>query len=119
MSRRLPSAVRWLAWSLLLVSLACHAHKPSDSYLRVKLDGAQVTVQWDIALRDLEQAIGLDENGDGEITWGELKARHADIAAYALARLKFSVDGQACPLRLTGQQVDKHSDGAYTVLGIA
>jgi hypothetical protein len=43
--------------------------------------------QWDIALRDLDFAIGLDQDSDGDITWGEVKAKHEDIAAYALARL--------------------------------
>jgi len=116
MRRKIPPMVRWLPVLLLLASFACHAHKPSDSYLRLKLDGAQVTGQWDIALRDLEQAIGLDANGDGDITWGEVKARHGDIAAFAMARLQLSGDGQACPLQVSAQEVDEHSDGAYTVL---
>jgi len=110
---------RWLALLLLLASFAVQAHKPSDSYLRLKMDGAQLSGQWDIALRDLEQAIGLDANGDGEITWGELRARQSDIAAYALARLSFSGDGKNCPLRVSGHQVDHHSDGAYEVLRFA
>jgi hypothetical protein len=110
---------RWLALLLLFASLAAQAHKPSDSYLRLKIDGAQVTGQWDIALRDLEQAIGLDANGDGEITWGELRARQGDIAAYALARLSLSGDAKTCPLRVTGHEVDRHSDGAYEVLRFA
>ncbi len=104
---------------LLLASLGAQAHKPSDSYLHLKIDGAQVTGQWDIALRDLEQAIGLDTNGDGEITWGELRAHQADIAAYALARLSFTGDAKTCPLRVTGHEVDRHSDGAYEVLRFA
>ncbi len=116
MSRKLPPLIRWLPFLLLLASFACHAHKPSDSYLRLKLDGARVTGQWDIALRDLEQAIGLDADGDGDITWGELRARHADISAFAMARLKLAGDGQACPLQVSGHEVDRHSDGAYTVL---
>ena len=70
-----------------------YAHKPSDSYLVIKVDGATVQGQWDIALRDLDFAIGLDGNGDGEITWGELRARHNAISAYALPRLK--IQGQA------------------------
>lgn len=110
---------RILALLLLLASCAAEAHKPSDSYLRLKIDGAQVTGQWDIALRDLEYAIGLDANGDGDITWGELRARQADIAAYALARLSVSGDEQNCPLSVTGHQVDHHSDGAYEVLRFA
>ena len=110
---------RALALLLLLASFAAEAHKPSDSYLHLRIEGAQVTGQWDIALRDLEQAIGLDSNGDGEITWGELRARQADIAAYALARLSFAGDAKPCPLRVTGHEVDHHSDGAYEVLRFA
>jgi len=110
---------RALTLLLLLASFAAEAHKPSDSYLRLKLDGAHITGQWDIALRDLEQAIGLDANGDGDITWGELRARQADIAAYALARLDIAGDAKPCALRVTGHQVDHHSDGAYEVLGFA
>jgi hypothetical protein len=110
---------RWLALLLLLAGFAAEAHKPSDSYLRLKIDGAQIAGQWDIALRDLEQAIGLDADGDGEITWGEVRARHADIAAYALARLAVEGDARNCPLRATGHQIDRHSDGAYAVLRFA
>jgi hypothetical protein len=110
---------RILALLLLLVSFAAEAHKPSDSYLRLKIDGTQITGQWDIALRDLEQAIGLDTNGDGEITWGELRTRQADIAAYALARLSIKGDAKNCLLAVTGHEVDHHSDGAYEVLRFA
>ncbi len=55
------------------------AHKPSDSYLTLYADGRSLRGQWDIALRDLEYAVGLDADGDGAITWGELKAKQADI----------------------------------------
>ena len=104
--------------ALLLLTLAniAQAHKPSDSYLILKIDGATVQGQWDIALRDLDFAIGLDGNGNGEITWGELRARHNAIAAYALPRLKISTEGEACPSHATANLVDNHSDGAYAVL---
>ena len=92
------------------------AHKPSDSYLAISAKGAAISGQWDIALRDLEYAIGLDADGNGEITWGELRAKHADIASYALARLKVQTGTEDCPLRATTQLVDDHSDGAYAVL---
>jgi hypothetical protein len=113
--------MRRLAALLLLTACAAtaHAHKPSDSYLSLAVQGARIEGRWDIALRDLEFAIGLDANGDGEITWGELKAKHADIAAYALARLSIEADGRACALQPGEQQVDDHSDGAYTVLRFA
>ena len=107
----------WLVLLALLHAAPAAAHKPSDSYLAVQVADGRVTGQWDIALRDLDFAIGLDADGNGEITWGELRARHGEIAAYALARLAVQGDGAACPLQAAGpQQVDTHTDGAYTVL---
>ena len=100
----------------LLAAGTAQAHKPSDSYLTVKVEGAEISGRWDIALRDLDFAIGLDADGDGSITWGELRARHTEIAAYAAARLQVQADGAACSLDVGAQRVDDHSDGAYTVL---
>ena len=114
-----------IAWLVVLCGLAfafagqAFAHKPSDSYLTVKAGTTTIKGQWDIALRDLEYAIGLDADGDGRITWGEVKTRHADIASYALARLSFSADGRNCPIDAGEQQIDNHSDGAYTVLSFS
>jgi hypothetical protein len=70
-------------------------------------------------LRDLEYAVGLDANGDGAITWGELKAKQADVDAYVLARLALRADGAACRLEPAEHLVDDHSDGAYAVLRFA
>ena len=101
---------------LLFLSGAAHAHKPSDSYLALRADGDRITGQWDIALRDLEHAIGLDANGDGAITWGEVRARHAAIEGYALGRLKLTRAGRECGKRVTDRLTDNHSDGAYAVI---
>jgi hypothetical protein len=104
---------------LLLVATAAAAHKPSDSYLTLEREGETVRGQWDIALRDLDAAITLDANGDGEITWGEVRAKRAAIVAYALSRLDVASDGTACPLEATDLLIDTHSDGAYAVLRVA
>lgn len=92
------------------------AHKPSDSYLAMTVQGQQITGQWDIALRDLDFAIGLDGNGDGQLTWDEIRARHQAIAAYALQRLHIAATGGACTLQAGEQLIDHHTDGAYSVL---
>jgi HupE/UreJ protein len=111
--------MRALLLALLLAAPWAQAHKPSDSYLAVEVQGEALTGQWDIALRDLEFAVGLDADGDGQITWGELRAKHAEIAAYALARLALRTGRVACDLKPTEQLVDEHSDGAYAVLRFA
>jgi hypothetical protein len=119
----LPILRHLLACLLFLSAVPALAHKPSDSYLSLRVQGKQVTGQWDIALRDLDMAIGLDADGNGELTWDEVKARHGAIAAYAISRLSLAAkdggDGGACPLRVTAQLLDDHSDGAYAVLRLA
>ena len=105
-----------LALALALVSGAASAHKPSDSYLSLAVDGDTITGQWDIALRDLDFALGLDANQDGAITWGEVKAKHADIASYALTRLALGPVEARCKPVIREQLIDDHSDGSYAVL---
>ncbi|PKO87459.1 MAG: hypothetical protein CVU18_10675 [Betaproteobacteria bacterium HGW-Betaproteobacteria-12] len=107
---------------LFIVLLGAHvgawAHKASDSYLMIDANGAEVVAQWDIALRDIDFAIGLDGDGNGEITWGELRSRQATVAAWALSRLEVQRGGP-CPLTLGALQVDTHTDGGYAVLQLA
>jgi hypothetical protein len=105
-----------LALAGMCLGAPAGAHKPSDSYLTLQVAGERIVGQWDIALRDLDFALGLDANQDGDITWGEVKARHADIAAYALARLRLGPSTAPCQAQVTEQMIDNHSDGAYSVL---
>lgn len=105
-----------LALGLCALAWPALAHKPSDSYLALEVHGDAITGRWDIALRDLDFALGLDADGNGEITWGEVRARHDDIAAYAVARLTVQGDGAACLASVGEQLVDDHTDGAYSVL---
>jgi hypothetical protein len=98
------------------------AHKLSDSYLSLRLanTGAALSGQWDIAIRDLDYAIGIDANHDGQITWGELKASQQRVTSYAFGRLTMESiargDREGCPLRSSRMLVDEHVDGHYAVL---
>jgi len=103
-----------IAW--LLLSLPAWAHKPSDSYLSLSVQNDHIEGQWDIALRDLADAIGLDGDGDGQLTWEEVRNKHDEIKAYALSRLALSADQQTCTTQLLEQLIDHHTDGAYSVL---
>ena len=109
--------MRALAVALLMfVATPALAHKASDAYLTIERDGTVLRGQWDIALRDLDNALGLDANGDGDITWGEVRRRQADIASYALARLRLSSGGEGCALAPDDFRIDSHTDGAYAVM---
>jgi hypothetical protein len=98
---------------------AAWAHKESDSYLRLNAEPGELQHlrgQWDIALRDLAFVLPLDANGDGAITWGELKAQRQAIERYALPHLSVRGDGIACTLAARDLAVAEHSDGAYAAL---
>lgn len=101
---------------LMAVGAPAWAHKPSDSYLSITVQDNRIDGRWDIALRDLDLAIGLDADDDGAVTWGEVRAKHPDIAAYALSRLQLTSDRQVCASRPLEQLVDEHTDGTYSVL---
>ncbi|WHZ26841.1 MAG: putative membrane protein [Nitrospira sp.] len=103
-----------IAW--LLLSHPAWAHKPSDSYLSLFVQHDQIEGQWDIALRDLDDAIGLDRDGNGQLTWGEVRDAHDEISAYALSRLALSTNKQPCTTRVLEQLIDHHTDGAYSVI---
>jgi hypothetical protein len=101
---------------LCCLSLAAQAHKPSDSYLSLNVNGQAIQGQWDIALRDLDFAIGLDADGDGKLTWDEVRAKHREIAAFALSHLGISSAEARCTTEVKAQLIDDHTDGAYSVL---
>jgi hypothetical protein len=118
MSRRLwgywVARAMAMAWLMLMAGSAL-AHKSSDSYLTVQAQGDQVSLQWDIALRDIQFAIGLDANGDDQITWGELQQKQRELQAWAGSRLSIQRGGD-CTFKQQALQVDEHTDGSYAVL---
>jgi hypothetical protein len=75
--------------------------------------------EWHLALRDLEDAIGLDANEDNVITWEELNGRRQAVFAYAVSRLHIEGDATPGKIRMGELLVDNHSDGSYAVLRFA
>jgi hypothetical protein len=107
------------AVSVLAVSATTLAHKQSDSYLTLSVEGSVVSGQWDIALRDLDYAIGLDLDADNQITWSEVRTQRAAIQTYAFERLQIASSPSVCPIRSDDLLIDEHVDGAYAVLRFA
>jgi hypothetical protein len=116
---------RWIVFVLvLLLHAAAWAHKPSDSYLTLR--GApgtdDIAVRWDIALRDLDYVLELDRDGNGALTWGEVRQRADEIARYATGHLELATGNKgdkACRWDVSGPlMLDKHSDGTYAVLSL-
>lgn len=112
-----------IVMSAFILGSAAQAHSASDAYLNLSLDddhrGGRFVVhgQWDIALRDLDFVLTLDDDGDGRLTWGEVRRHQADIERYAYAYLGFTANsGTRCAIRPARQMIDDHADGAYVAL---
>lgn len=111
--------IKWkslFACWLICISAQALAHKPSDSYLTIRVYGNNLQGRWDVALRDLDNPLVLDTDGDGKLTWGELKPRQAEIIVYAFARMSLASDRMICPIQPGDFLIDYHTDGAYAVL---
>lgn len=116
-------ALAWLPGALLAaLLLACAApacaHKPSDAYLSLQVDGDRIEVRWDVALRDLDRELALDTDGDHALHWGEVRRRWRQIEDAAWPTLDIDAGPAQCePLpAATAPSLDDHSDGAYAVL---
>ncbi|MFO1498086.1 MAG: hypothetical protein U1G07_06780 [Verrucomicrobiota bacterium] len=105
----------WLTVAVFLCGQPVLGHKLSDSYLTLKVQEGATVGEWHLALRDLEDAIGLDADDNGSITC-ELRAAESRVAAYGLARLHVDQGGKNWAFRVVQMLVDEHADGAYAVL---
>jgi hypothetical protein len=113
-----------LAFASLLATPFAQAHKASDAYLTLHVDGAVVDARIDVALRDLDRDLDLDTDADDRLSWKEVRTRWADIAALARTDIHLSADGARCtPDAASAPVTDanapaltEHSDGRYAVL---
>jgi hypothetical protein len=111
-------------WSIILAAVIlsaiqpCHsdAHTQSTAFLTMRVQQERCTGEWHLALRDLQDAVGLDSNDDGQITWDELRSHSDGVFAYAMSHLHVQGGTTAGALRSTGLLVEDHSDGCYAVL---
>jgi HupE / UreJ protein len=112
---------RLVPWLLTLAALsigpAALAHKPSDAYLNLQVEGTEITQRLDVHLRDLDRQLVLDRDDDGRLQWAEVRTRWDELQRYTAERVRLSADGQPCQDTADGTpQLDEHTDGAYAVL---
>ncbi len=107
--------MRVLFSTLLMFFVCSHvfAHKPSDAYLTLNAGAQGLSGHWDIAVVDLDAALALDDNHNGEVTWGEVKQKRDALLAYAAKSLTVSQGSTACALQLNPPTTIDHSDGTY------
>ncbi|MES0872547.1 HupE/UreJ family protein [Sinimarinibacterium thermocellulolyticum] len=104
---------------LALWAFAAAAHRPSDAFLTLRLDGGRVGGQLEIALRDVDVLVAADANADRLLTWGELRASRARLAAVVASGIRLDADGRPCTLAVTDLRVHARGDGRYAWLDLA
>lgn len=101
---------------LALAAGAAGAHTGSTAYLQAVAEGPVAKLRADYALADLDDAVGLDGNDDGAITWGEVQTAAPAVLAWLAPQLAVLGDGEPCAL-VAGEpvQIAEHGDGPYAV----
>lgn len=101
--------------ALLLCSPAS-AHKASDAYLELRPDGTAIDLRWDIALRDLDQVLDLDRDGDNRLSWREILQGQPAILAHAFESLELATAAGPCRAGSVTHGLARRQDGTYAVL---
>jgi HupE / UreJ protein len=104
-----------IALFFAMASMA-HAHETTRSYLALTRDAHTVTATLRVAFRDIEVAVWLDDNLDGQVTWAETTARMPAVNAYVLANIDL-VAGGACAL--TPQDAGVSTQGGIDYLDLS
>jgi hypothetical protein len=101
---------------MLVLAAAAQAHIASNGFLVAHVEGRTVSGSYELAVRDVELAVGVDANRDGRVTWGELHAAQPQITRYLAQHLALAAQGAACDLTFQPMQINDRVDGNYAWL---
>jgi len=98
---------------LIMNPLVVYAHSSSESYLGMSVDGQQLSGYWQITVSDLEMAIGVDDNQDGNVTWAEITNSKKRLMEYVQSSLHISQPGTSCMMGVNDLLLIKKSAGVF------
>jgi len=107
--------------STLMFSSCALSHQTSTGYLTAELNNSgTLNGELQIRLFDLERVIGLDQNRNGQLTWGEALSEVDAVEQYISNNLNFQRDQKICSASFTGAwQLDSHFNEPYLVLPVS
>ena len=114
MPTTIKTVLRGLLCLLLWASaVGAWAHSSSNSYLLLtERDGANV-LRADLHLRDIDVVFDLDADRDGQVVWGEVSARSAEVLTWMAQGLRVGSEAAACTLLPLDTQASERADGTY------
>ena len=110
-----------LAFTLLLPAQWASAHQPSQSFLDMTSEPMTPdwNTHWDIALRDLDMVLDLDQNLDGRLTRAEIASARQAIEELALRNATFTTEESFCRPGSIDQSLVTRRGIGYVRLGFA
>ncbi len=105
---------RWLLLGLFCA--AANAHVASNGFLVARVESDTIRGSIEIAVRDVELAVGTNPGRDGKVTWGQLRGAEQPLDAYLTQHLVLSAQGQRCPVSWQRMQLNDRVDGVYAWL---
>jgi hypothetical protein len=103
---------------LLLAGPLAQAHIASNGFLTLAIEGSKISGAMELAIRDGELAVGLDRDGNGKVTWGELKSSQEALQNYVRGHLSLRGADGPCRLMFAAVEVNDRVDGHYLWLPI-
>ena len=103
--------------SLLVMNASVvNAHELSSGYLTLNA-GEENTYSGELLLKpdDIGQVAGLDTNGDGALTWGEIHQNQPLLESYIAKVLSIRVDDSPCQINLSMPNIRSISGDSYLV----
>ena len=99
-----------------LFSASCvEAHSQSYGFLRATVHDNHVSGQVELAVRDLDLAYALDTDGDGNVTWGELRKRESELASVVLRGISIGPANAPCDLVPGAIAIDSRGGENYAI----
>jgi len=112
---RIAAWVRGMVAPVLLLAMAttAQAHIASNGFLTLNVEGSRLSGAVELAMRDVELAVGLDDNRDGRITWGEVRAHQRDLELYMRRKLVIGDGATRCLEEFAAVEINERVDGNY------
>ena len=105
----------WLGCYCLAVMLSglapehAAAHAVSTSYVHLYATGLRPVLEVDEPLRDVADAVDVDTDGDGNVTWGEVRAAQQKINSWIGNAVTVSRGATRCGLRPRPVALELHA----------
>lgn len=99
---------------LLLTVAQLAAHEVSESYLQLEVQEERLCGTWEVALRDLELAVGLDSNRDDTLTRNEVL--HGRPKIEVLVRTALAFPGAAKPAAVSRIELAQKVRGNFLAI---